>query len=451
MTSPPLPADLVIRNAVILTMDAHDRVVHGDVAISAGRILAIGRDLSPAPEATVIDARGDAVLPGFVNAHMHECMERGVFEDLPFMTWLHEFALPKDRCYQPRHMRAAALMNQLEMIQNGTTTFIDIFRFPAVAAEVVLQSGLRATFSPQVIDSPLGAGESLEDNIAFVDQWRDVEPERIRTWFGPHSLYSVGSGTYERMAELAAQYRVGIHTHLAESADEVRIVAERTGLTPARYLDRLVGLGPHVLAAHCIHLTADDIELLGERGMAVAHCPTSNMKLGNGVAPVPALLDAGIAVGLGTDSVMTNNNLDMFEEMRQASLVQKLTTGDASVLPCRQVLRMATMGSAAALGLADEIGSLEVGKRADMIIVDLNSSHLWPVFTEGAGNVAEQLVYAGRGGDVRTTIVGGQVLMDDRAVTTIDAAEVRELVGREARDLLEAAGVFRRLFERSGP
>jgi 5-methylthioadenosine/S-adenosylhomocysteine deaminase len=449
VTSPTPPADLVIRNGVILTMDADDTVVHGDLAIGEGRILAVGPELSGKPGATVIDARRDVVLPGFVNAHMHECMERGVFEDLPFMTWLNEFALPKDRCYQPRHMRAAALMNQLEMIQNGTTSFIDIFRFPAMAAEVVLQSGLRATFSPQVIDSPGGAGESLEDNIAFVDEWHNLEPGRIRTWFGPHSLYSVNSATYERMAELAAHYGVGIHTHLAESADEVRIVAERTGLTPAAYLDHLIGLGPHVLAAHCIQLTGDDIDLIAGRRMAVAHCPTSNMKLGNGVAPIPALLEAGVTVGLGTDSVMTNNNLDMFEEMRQASLLQKLTTGDATVMPCRQVLRMATMGSAAALGLSDEIGSLEVGKRADVIIVDLSSSHLWPVFTEGAGNVAEQLVYAGRGSDVRTTIVGGQVLMNDRVVTTINPAEVRELVGREARDLLDKAGVFRRLFERN--
>jgi 5-methylthioadenosine/S-adenosylhomocysteine deaminase len=449
---PAEPADLIIRDGVILTLDAQDRVIHGDVAVRDGRIVAMGPDLAAARTGSstkVVDAGGGVVLPGLVNAHMHECMERGVFEDLPFMRWLNEFALPKDRCYQPRHLRAAALMNQLEMIQNGTTTFIDIFRYPATAAEVALQSGLRATFSPQVIDTPQGVGESLDENIQFVDDWHDREPERIRTWFGPHSLYSVDAATYERMAELAERYRVGIHTHLAESSDEVAIIAARTGLTPVGYLDRLIGLGPHVLAAHCVHLTDDDVDLIAARGMAVAHCPTSNMKLGNGVARVPTLIDAGIAVGLGTDSVMTNNNLDMFEEMRQAALVQKLVTGDAGVLPCRQVLHMATMGSAHALGLADQIGSLEVGKRADLIVVDLDHSHLWPVFTQSGGNVAEQLVYAANGGDVRTTIVGGQVLMDYRVVATIDATEVRELVGREAEDLLARAGVFHQIFERS--
>jgi len=420
-------------------MDDAGTIVEGDVAVADGRIAAVGPALEvEAPRS--VDARHGAVLPGLVNAHMHECMERGIFEDLAFSRWLDDYALPKDRAYEPRHERAAALLNQLEMIRNGTTTFIDIFRYPDEAAEVARTSGLRAVFSPQVIDTPAGVGESLESNIGFIERWRDREPGRIRTWFGPHALYSCEPATFERMASLAVEFGVGIHTHLAESRAELRTIDARTGLTPAEYLDRLIGHVPQTLVAHGVHLSDDDITLAASRHWAVAHCPTSNMKLGNGAARIPALLEAGITVGLGTDSIMTNNNLDLFEEMRQAALVQKLVLDDATVMPCEQVLRMATRGSAAALGWAEEIGSVEVGKRADLIVVDLRRCHLWPLL---AGNLVAQLVYSASGGDVRTTIVDGRLLMDDGVVLTIDAAEVEELVHREARHLLEKAGILR--------
>jgi 5-methylthioadenosine/S-adenosylhomocysteine deaminase len=433
--------DLLIRGGVVLSMDAEGSEFEGDVTIEGDRIACLGPRLEVSAD-RVIDARGGAVLPGFVNAHMHECLERGWFEDLPFMRWLEEFALPKDRAYEPRHMHAAALLNQLEMIQNGTTSFIDIFRFPAEAAAVAERSGLRATFSPQIIDEPAVVGESLAQAEAFVSAWRDRVPDRIRTWFGPHSLYSCEERTYCRIRELADELDVGIHTHLAESREEVTIIRERTGgLTPAGYLDRLIGLDHDVVAAHCIQLTDHDVALLAEQGVGVAHCPTSNMKLGNGAARILDLLAAGATVGLGTDSIMTNNDLDMFGEMRQAALLQKLTTGDATVLPCREVLRMATIGSARALGLDHEVGSLEAGKLADVIVVDLKRCHAWPVFRDGGGNVAEQLVYACNGGDVRTTIVGGRVLMEDGLVQSLDEREVEEVVQREARHLLEKAGV----------
>ncbi|HXJ63479.1 MAG TPA: amidohydrolase, partial [Actinomycetota bacterium] len=322
--------DLLVRGGVVLAMDPDGTELEGDVAVVDGAISAIGPGLEVEPAHT-IDARGGAVMPGFVNAHMHECLERGWFEDLPFMRWLEDYALPKDRAYEPRHLHAAALLNQLEMIRGGTTSFIDIFRFPHEAAAVAERSGLRATFSPQVIDEPPGVGESFEDNLRFVEDWHDRVPDRIRTWFGPHALYSCTEGTYTRVREAADRFGVGIHTHLAESRDEVTIVAERTGgLSPAEYLDRLIGLGPDVACAHCIQLTDSDVQLVAERGLGVAHCPTSNMKLGNGVAPVLDLRTAGATVGLGTDSVMTNNNLDVFEEMRQAALLQKLATRDAT-------------------------------------------------------------------------------------------------------------------------
>jgi 5-methylthioadenosine/S-adenosylhomocysteine deaminase len=437
---PSSDADLVIRGGLVVVPPELGGFVEGDVVVRAGRIDAVGGHFSGATR-RVVDGTGGAVLPGLVNAHMHECLERGVFEDLPFTRWLEEFALPKDRAYEPRHQRAAALLNQLEMIRGGTTTFIDIFRHPDEAAGVALTSGLRAVISPQVVESVPGAGETLDATLGFVERWRG-RTDRIQPWFGPHALYSCDPETFSVMSSHAARLGVGLHTHLAESRDEVRTISTRTGLRPVAYLDRLIGPGHPVLLAHAVHLTEDEIELMAWRGWAVAHCPTSNMKLGNGVARIPALLAAGVTVGLGTDSIMTNNNLDLFEEMRQAALVQKLTLEDAEVMPCRQVFTMATAGSAAALGLGDQIGSIEVGRRADLIVVGLDGCHLWPLLTGERNNLIEQLVYSAHAADVRTTIVDGEVLMEDRVVATIDGDEVSDLVGREARDLLSKAGVL---------
>jgi 5-methylthioadenosine/S-adenosylhomocysteine deaminase len=274
-----------------------------------------------------------------------------------------------------------------------------------------------------------------------VESWRYRQPDRIRAWFGPHSLYSCSPTTFTTMAEAARQLGVGLHTHLAESLYEVRAIAEIHHLSPAALLDRLVGEVPHLVVAHAVHMSDEDLALAAARRWSVAHCPTSNMKLGNGTARVPDMIAAGITVGLGTDSNMTNNNLDMWEEMRQAAFLQKLERRDPAVLPAGRVLTMATLGSATALGWGDEIGAIEVGRHADLVIVDLGRCHLWPAF---ASNLEAQLVYSASAGDVRTTIVGGQVLMEDFAVVSIDAEAVEDIVHREARHLLEKAGVFGR-------
>ncbi|CAN5555896.1 amidohydrolase [soil metagenome] len=434
-------ADLVIRGGVIVTGDRDHDMFVGDVTATDGVIVGLAPHIDVAADRE-IDARGDIVVPGFVNCHTHQNMERGVFEDLPFFEWLNDFALPKDRVYEPRHMRAASLLCQAEMIRAGTTTFIDIFRFPHEAARVAVDSGVRCIISPQVIDDPVGPGETLETNEEFVDAWNGRH-DRIQPWFGPHSLYTVKADTYRRMRELADRYGVGIHTHVAESRGETELVAERSGgLSPTAWLHELVGLGPDVVGAHCIELSSSDIELIATTGLGVAHCPTSNMKLGNGAAPIRELLAAGAIVGLGTDSVMTNNNLDPFEEMRQAGLLAKFVSGDATALDSATLFGLATLGSAKVLGMGDVIGSLEVGKRADLVVVDGHQPHAWPLFSDGGGNVVEQLVWACNGGDVKHTIVDGQVLLEDGRLTTIDLAEVEELVENEARHLFTSAGVI---------
>ena len=433
------PVDLVVKNGLVVMVDAQDTVLErANVAVQGNRILAIGSDL-PYEGRVVIDARGKAVLPGFVDAHMHETLLRGFCEDLPLMEWLEKICFPKDRAERPEHVHAAALMNQLEMIRAGITTFIDIFRYPMEAAPIAEQSGLRAIFSPQIIESPEGAGETLDSSTRFIEAWQNRMPGRIYTWYGPHAPYSVSADLYREIRARATHYGVGIHTHLAETRSEVEQCQARYGVTPVRWLADLGVLGPDVLAAHCVHLSDDDIRILKEHDVAVAHNPVSNAKLASGTAPILKLMAAGIRVGLGTDSNLSNNRLDMFADMKAAAVLQKLAQGDASALPATLALRLATIESARCLGLADEIGSLEVGKKADLILVDLEPPHLWPLLTGAEGNVVAQLVYAANAADVVTTIVDGRILMLDRQVRTLDEHAARDVVAAAARDLVERA------------
>lgn len=437
--------DLIVRNGWLITMDAEgNRYQSADIAVSNGVIAAIGPTL-PGKGKHEIDAKGNIVLPGLVDAHMHTTLLRGIGDDLPLMRWLFEVMFPKDAQIQPEHIHAAALMNQNELIRGGVTTFLDIFRFPAEAAAVAEQSGLRGVFCPQMIDEPAGSGETLESSLAFIEAWHDRAPDRIYTGFGPHAPYSNFPETYGKIAEYAEQYDVGYHTHICETVDEVVQIKEKYGKSSVQLLEDFGALSPRLSVAHGIHLGPADIELLAERGVGVVHNPSSNMKLASGVAPIPALVAAGVKVGLGTDSNLSNNNLDMFEEMRLAAFLQKLTQKDPSVLPCEQVLRMATLGSAACLGMADRIGSLEVGKRADIIIIDTHQPHLNPLLPEPNTNVIEQIVYSASAADVMSTIVEGEVLMHEREVLTLDWDEAEPLVQEMAQDLIHRADIWRRL------
>jgi 5-methylthioadenosine/S-adenosylhomocysteine deaminase len=440
--------DLLITGGYVVTVDDEGSSFFGDVAITGRDIVAVGPQLDFVATNT-IDATGCAVVPGFVNAHMHETLDRGVFEDLPFTKWLNDFALPKDTAHIPEHIRVSALLNQTEMIRNGTTTFIDIFRFPDQAAAVAEQSGLRAIFSPQLIDDPVGPGESLASTLAFMERWHGRVPGRIATWFGPHAMYSCSVDTLREIRTHADRMGVGIHIHLAETPFEVSWVAERSGgKSPTEYLDELIGLGPDVLAAHCIELTDTDIARIAQAGVGVGHCPTSNAKLGNGVARVVEMRERGVRIGLGTDSNMTNNNLDMIEEMRMASLVQKQRLRDPAVMSSFETLRLATRGSAEALGMDTEIGSLESGKRADVAIIDLGAAHMRPIVEYGRTNIVEQVVWSACGTDVRDTIVDGRVLMRNREVLSLQTGDLKEVADAQLLDLLTRAGVLEKRFAR---
>lgn len=432
--------DLIIREGILLPK-YDSEPFQGSICIKEDKIVAIGRpsQISRVFKAEkYLDAKGKAVLPGFVNAHMHECLLRGLCEDLPLMSWLSEICLPAERALRREHMRAAALLNQLEMIKSGITTFIDIFRFQEEAAKVVEISGLRAVLSCQIMDESYQT-ETIATNERLVKRWNGKANGRIMTWFGAHAPYTCSEETLLKVKEMAEKYKVGIHTHIAETLDEVKKIKKEHGSTPVEYLDKISFLRGRVHAAHCVHLTKKDIAILKKRGITVAYNPTSNMKLASGVAPILQLQMEGITIGLGTDSFLSNNNLDMFEEMRLGSYLQKLSQMNASALPCREVLKMATVGGAACLGVEKEVGSLEAGKKADIILVNLRSPHLYPLFLGEPTNLVENLVYSANAGDVDTTIVNGRVLMESRKVKSLCEDEVLQKAEEAAQDLYERA------------
>ncbi|MEW6244100.1 MAG: amidohydrolase [Bacillota bacterium] len=433
--------DLVVSGVTVLSMDpVIGDIENGWIAVTGARICAVGSG-KPGPAKQEIRLPGGIALPGFVNTHMHETLTRGLCEDLPLDRWLSEVCFPLDAVYLPEHMRAASLMNQLEMIRGGITTFLDIYRYPGEAAEVALRSGLRAVFAPQVIDSSPKSGETLENTLELFDAYHGASGGRISVWFGVHAPYSCEPGTYQRARALANERGTGLHTHVAETRWEVEYAMSRWGRTPVAALLELGAADGLTLFAHCVHVDQADIRLLAERGVHVSYNPTSNMKLASGTAPVPAMLDSGVNVGLGTDSNLSNNNLDFFEEMRTGACLQKLMTGDASCLPVRKMLEMATVDGAACLGLSGKIGSITPGKRADIILVRTDAPHMLPRIRGKRSNRLESLVYSASSSDVDTTIVDGRVLMLHGRPMTLDPAEVAEEADRAAKDLCARAGL----------
>ncbi len=433
--------DLLVSAGMMLTMDdPGTRLRHGAVAVVKDRIAAVGsltelrKMYSPQKE---LHCENGVLLPGLVNAHSHETLTRGLHEDLPLMRWLEEVCLPIEGAYTPEDMTAAALMNQLELIRAGITTSIDIFRFAESAIEVARQSGLRMTFTPQCFDATADSLESIGKTLALAKRCHGSENGRIRVWFGPHAPYSCGPETYQKAARLAADYGLGVHTHLCETKSEGEIIRQKYGLDPVAYLEKAGVLDVPSVLAHAIHLSDENIQVLADKHKtaALVYCPISNMKLADGVCRVPKLLEAGCTLGLGTDSNLSNNALDLFCEMRIGGYLQKLHADDPTLLPCYEMLKMATRGSAEALKLGDEIGSLEAGKKADLILVSFARPHLWPVYYENPCNVVEQLVYAARAADVVASVVDGRVLMEDGVVKTLDETAAFAKVQHQAQAL----------------
>ena len=384
-----------------------------------------------------LDADGNLVIPGLVNAHTHVAMTlfRGYADDKPLDAWLQEDIWPVEAELQAADVAAGARLGIAEMVRSGTTAFADMYFFMPEVADVVAETGVRARLSHGCISvgkDDDDAREDFREGIEFATEYDGSADGRVQTMFTPHSLTTVFGDHFDEFVPEAREAGLPIHFHANETTEEVDPIVSERGRRPLDWADELGLLADDSFLAHGVHVDDSEMDLLAERGTGVIHCPASNMKLASGMAPVQDLLDAGVTVGLGTDGAASNNDLDMFDEMRDAAMIGKLAADDASAVDAATTVDLATQGSADAIGI--DSGRIEAGANADLAVVDLDAPHLTPQH-----DLVSHLAYAAGGSDVRHTVCDGQVLMRDRELTTIDEAATRERAAERARALVERA------------
>ncbi len=429
-TQDPNLIDLVVRGDWVVTMAADGGLVEdGAVAIDDGVILAVGpaaEIVAQFPAAETLAGDNRVVMPGLVNGHSHAAMTllRGVADDLALMDWLQNYIFPAEvEFVDAEFVRIGTELACWEMIRGGTTTFVDMYYYPDTIAEVVERCGMRALISATVIGqrSPdaEGADDSIAKGVEFVKRWQGRN-SRITPIFGPHANYTLDAAQLAATRAAALELGAPVSIHVSESPFELQYSKDTYGMTSIMLYDSINFFDVPTIAAHVVWPTDEEIPILAERKVGVIHNPTSNMKIASGISPVTEMLAAGVRVGLGTDGAASNNDLDMWEEMRLAALLQKVDRMDPTAIPATTVLSMATSGGATAIGLGDAIGSLEQGKRADLIQVAFEDVHHVPTY-----NVISHLVYVSDEQDVSSVVVDGKVLMKERKMLTIDVDRVR--------------------------
>jgi len=434
---------ILIKGGTIITMNAVDEIVTGDLLVRDSRIVSIGETLEDADE--VIDARGCAVLPGFVQTHIHLCQTlfRGAADDLPLIDWLKQRIWPMEAAHTPASLRASARLGIAEMIKGGTTCALtmETVNHTEEVFRAVEETGFRATVGKCMMDAgediPAELFEETDDaireSLALIEEWHMRAGGRIRACFAPRFAVSCTRELLVEVARLSRERGVLVHTHASENRTEIEMVERATGMRNIEYLSTLGLTAPHIALAHCVHLKENEMNILAQTGTHVLHCPSSNLKLGSGIASIAEMLARGISVSLGADGAPCNNRLDMFTEMRTAALLQKVSHG-ADVLPARRILRMATIEGARALGQAEEVGTLENGKRADLIMIELERLHLTPI-----PDIISTIVYAAEAADVKTVLIDGQIVMRDGELATVNEREVIAETRAEAKLLFERA------------
>jgi 5-methylthioadenosine/S-adenosylhomocysteine deaminase len=422
--------DLIVSGGTVVTMDASRRVIEdGAVAVEGGRIVAVGKRSDIVRQygaREVINATGRAVIPGLVNGHTHVPMTlfRGIADDLDLQEWLTKYIFPAEaKNVDEEFVRAGARLGLAEMIRGGTTTFCDMYYFEDAIAEETERAGVRGLLGETLIDFPVPDNKTWPDGMRyterFVARWKGNR--LVTAAIAPHAPYTVSEAHLREVKAFSDRTGAPIVTHVAETRKEVDDISRDHGARPVEYLARIGFLGPRDVFAHTVHLTEGEINLLKQNGVGSVHNPQSNMKLASGVAPVPQMLRAGVAVGLGTDGAASNNDLDMWEEMDTAAKLHKLTTGDPKVLTAEEALALATIGGARALHMDSDIGSLETGKRADIVVVDLDALNQTPRY-----NIYSHLVYATKAAEVRTVVIEGRVVMRDRRLLTLDETLIKQ-------------------------
>jgi 5-methylthioadenosine/S-adenosylhomocysteine deaminase len=417
----------------LITMDQNNAVIPNGAALvgSDGRIQAVGEAnaiIAANPNVEVKRLENRLLMPGLINTHAHSGLLRGTAEGLPVWEWLEKFIDPMHRVVNEREAEIASWLCYAEALLSGTTTIVDMWRHMHGSAKAAAQLGIRAVLVPYVAEHPdHDYFETLDTNEALIKQWHRGADGRVHVWVGLEHMFYATPDAYKRAIDISKHYQVGFHTHSNESKFDVEETQRRYNKRPVEALEEFGFLdAPRVLLAHCVWLSDHEIEILAHHHVGVAHNPVSNMKLASGAARVEDLLAAGVAVGLGTDGEKENNNLDMFEEMKTSSLLAKLSKLDASALDAWTVCRIATIIGARALGLDTEIGSIEVGKQADLIAVRTDTPRMTPLLTGTDGNLHHNLVHAVQGGDVDMTMVAGKIVVEDGKLLT---ADLQKLIG----------------------
>jgi 5-methylthioadenosine/S-adenosylhomocysteine deaminase len=420
---------LIIKNAVIMGK----KIEKSSIRIEDDSIVEISDKVSANDGDEVVNGEGKVLIPGLVNTHTHLPMTllRGLADDLPLQVWLNDYIFPIEANFNKEHSYAGALLGCLEMIRSGTTTFNDMYFEMEQVARAVDRTGNRAFIAHGMID--LGDKERRNNEFKqarkIVKKFHNTSNGRVKTTFGPHTPYTCSKELINGVRADADKYGVLIHIHVSETQNEVQEIKETYGMRPFEYLDDIGFLGPDVIAAHSVWLSDDEIEIIKNRGVKISHNPLSNMKLASGISPVIKMVENGICVSLGTDGAASNNNLDLFQEIKTSSLLQKVQTLDPSVIPASKALEMATIEGARALGMENEIGSIEEGKKADLVLVDMKAPHLTPF-----RNPISHIAFSAEGSDVSTVICDGKLLMHEREFLTLDEMEVMDLAENAALD-----------------
>jgi 5-methylthioadenosine/S-adenosylhomocysteine deaminase len=421
--------DLIIRGGTIVTMDKASRVIeNGAVAIRGERILAVASSaeiLRQYTAARVINAAGNVVMPGLINTHTHVPMVlfRGIADDLLLPEWLQKYIFPAEaKNVNEEFVRWGTRLGCLEMIRGGTTTYVDMYYYEDAIADETAKAGMRGVLGETVLDFPAPDNKTWEAAMSYAEKFAQKWKGHtlIVPAIAPHAPYTVSTDHLKQTHAFSQRLGVPLVIHIAEDPSETKTIKERYNASSVAYLESLNFLDNRVIAAHMVWPTQEDIKTLASRQVGVAHCPQSNMKLAAGAAPVPQMMQAGVNIGLGTDGAASNNDLSMWEEMDTAAKLQKLVSKDPTILNAKEALELATIRGAKAIHLDQEIGSLEAGKRADLIIVGMTSEHQTPLY-----NVYSHLVYATKASDVETVIINGKLVMQNRRVLTLDERSIR--------------------------
>lgn len=441
---------ILIKNATIVTMNKNRDVITGDILIEGNKIAAIGE--IPNIANRVIEAGGQLIIPGLIQSHVHLCQTlfRGQADDLELLDWLKLRIWPLEGSHDPESIYYSAMLGCGELFKGGTTSIINMetVHHTEATIEALMQNGMRAITGKCMMDYGEGVpgtliedtDQSIIESVNLCEKWHGKANGRIQYAFAPRFVVSCSEKLLLEVRDLAFKYGVMVHTHASENRDEIALIKKDRGMGNVVYLDKIGLTGSNLILAHCIWLDEEEMDILAKTKTKVVHCPSCNLKLASGIAKIPELIDRGICVSIGADGAPCNNNLDQFIEMRTAALIQKPIYGPR-IMPAEQVFALATIEGAKAMGLEEEIGSLEVGKKADLAIINLKGLHTHPL--DEHVSVYSHLVYQAKSSDVITTIVDGQIVLDNGRLTTINEEEVRINSNKAIKRVAKRAGIIR--------